>query len=79
VATGHGPKFTATSSVGGAYGTNFSLGKTATHETPGSDPIHNYMDYTFDSCYDQFTGGQAHRMQDFYSYFRVDGGTSVGQ
>ena len=32
-----------------------------------------------DSCYDQFTQGQANRMQDFYSYFRAGGGTSVGQ
>jgi hypothetical protein len=36
------------------------------------------MDYTFD-CYDQFTAGKADRMQDFYGYFRADGGTSVGQ
>ena len=108
--------------VGGAYGTHFSLGKTATHETghwlgllhtfqggcndkgdyvadtpderfpasgcpegldtcptPGNDPIHNYMDYSWDSCYDQFTQGQTDRMQDFFSYFRAGGGTSVGR
>ena len=78
---------------GGAFGSQFSLGKTATHETghwlgllhtfqggfndkgdyvadtpalrtptsgcpegkdtcsaPGTDPIHNYLDYSFDSC-----------------------------
>jgi hypothetical protein len=46
---------------------------------PGTDPVRNYMDYSFDSCYDQFTAGQADRMQDFYSYFRADGGSSVGQ
>jgi hypothetical protein len=46
---------------------------------PGSDPIHNYMDYSHDSCYDQFTQGQAERMQNFYAYFRADGGRSVGQ
>jgi len=106
---------------GGAYGTNFSLAKTATHEAghwagllhtfqgacndkgdyvddtpfeatptsgcpagkdtcpePGADPIHNYMDYSFDSCYDQFTSGQAARIQAQFGYFRLNGGTSVG-
>lgn len=37
---------------------------------PGLDPIHNYMDYSYDSCYTQFTPGQGSRMQDQYLYFR---------
>jgi len=100
---------------GGAYGSQFSLGKTLTHEAghwlnlehtfytgcsshndyvddtpaqksptsgcpegrdsctndPGIDPIHNYMDYSFDSCYFEFTPGQAARMQDAWLYFRA--------
>ena len=107
--------------LGGPYGSQFSLGKTATHETghwlgllhtfqgacnakgdyvddtpaeatptsgcpagkdtctaPGDDPIHNYMDYSWDSCYTQFTAGQARRMVDQYSWFRAGGGSSVG-
>jgi hypothetical protein len=38
---------------------------------PGLDPIHNYMDYSFDSCYTQFTPGQSARMQDQYLFFRA--------
>jgi hypothetical protein len=106
---------------GGAYGTNYSLGETATHEvghwlglyhtfqggcnnwgdyvddTPamlvptngcpagkdtcvreaGIDPIHNYMDYSFDSCYTTFSPQQALRMQDHWLHFRAGGGFTV--
>ena len=39
---------------------------------PGIDSIHNYMDYSFDSCYNQFTAGQAARAQDAWLYFRAN-------
>jgi hypothetical protein len=99
---------------GGPYGSQFSLGFTATHEAghwlnlahtfdtgcsehgdlvadtppertptsgcpigkdtctdPGVDPIRNYMDYSWDSCYTEFTAGQTSRMQDAFLFFRA--------
>jgi hypothetical protein len=42
-----------------------------TCDAPGLDPIHNYMDYSFDSCYTEFTPGQTQRMRDAWLFFRA--------
>jgi hypothetical protein len=49
------------------------LGKD-TCASPGVDPIHNYMDYSYDACYEEFTFGQFDRMAEQVQHWRVEHG-----
>ncbi|MGL6279712.1 MAG: zinc metalloprotease [Gaiella sp.] len=37
----------------------------------GLDPIHNYMDYSDDACFEEFTRGQAERAQKQFAHWRL--------
>ena len=37
---------------------------------PGLDPIRNYMEYSYDSCYRMFTSGQSARMSQMFAAYR---------
>jgi hypothetical protein len=38
---------------------------------PGLDPIHNYMDYSYDSCYTEFSAGQSARSSQMFAAYRA--------
>jgi len=45
-------------------------GKDTCLKEEGLDPIENFMDYSYDSCYEEFTEGQADRAQEAWNAFR---------
>ena len=53
-----------------AHYKNFACVRSNTCPGGGSDPIHNFMNYTDDSCIRSFSDGQIQRMRDQWSAFR---------
>lgn len=47
------------------------VGRDSCPNQPGLDPITNYMDYSDDRCYEEFTPGQASRMLSMWNRYRA--------
>jgi len=47
------------------------VGRDSCPNQKGLDPIHNYMDYSYDACYEEFTKGQKRRMKIYWRHFRT--------
>ena len=39
---------------------------------PGTDPVHNWMSYTGEACWEEFTKGQEDRMYSSWQTFRAE-------
>lgn len=45
-------------------------GKDSCPNHPGADPVNNYMDYSTDLCFTEFTAGQETRMRNSWTELR---------
>ncbi|TKW49454.1 Extracellular metalloprotease [Colletotrichum tanaceti] len=50
--------------------TGCPVGRDSCPDSPGLDPIHNFMDYSDDSCTTEFTPGQEERMHQRFDVYR---------
>ncbi|KAK4186189.1 hypothetical protein QBC35DRAFT_281396 [Podospora australis] len=47
------------------------VGRDSCPSQAGLDPIRNYMDYSYDTCYEEFTPGQKARIDSFWTSYRA--------
>ncbi|KAG7141795.1 Extracellular metalloprotease like protein [Verticillium longisporum] len=54
-----------------SFSSGCPIGRDSCPGQAGLDPIHNYMDYSDDSCYEEFTPGQDARIHSFWTTYRA--------
>ncbi|KAK0652515.1 hypothetical protein B0T16DRAFT_323393 [Cercophora newfieldiana] len=47
------------------------VGRDSCPSQAGLDPIRNFMDYSYDTCYEEFTAGQKTRMHSMWNQYRA--------
>ncbi|KAJ1324499.1 Pregnancy-associated plasma protein-A [Microdochium nivale] len=52
-------------------GRNCPAARDSCPDDPGFDPVHNHMDYSWDTCYEGFTAGQEARMVSMWNRYRA--------
>lgn len=68
--TGNGD-YVADTPAQATFSTGCPIGRDSCPSQAGLDPIHNYMDYSSDTCYEEFTAGQQTRMYSFWNTYRA--------